>query len=279
VVEDDFEQYVLNQSTRLLRTAYLLTGDQGRAEDLVQDSLVATYRQLSRIRDVCALDAYVRTTMGHTLVSWTRRPVGRRERPASDELERMSLAAPADQDESGDEVWAAVCALPDRQRAVVVLRYCDDLTEAETATTLGCSARTVKSHAHRALARLASILRTRAAAEATTDHGRKVRERHRSNVREYARIRKPARSITDLPRAVARRITPRFVEHAQATRNGCSHSAKMTSPDSPSGSAPPESSSRRITLVRSSTRSRTPWVSTDSSAWSARLEPTTSSDW
>jgi len=74
VVEDDFEQYVLNQSTRLLRTAYLLTGDQGRAEDLVQDSLVATYRQLSRIRDVCALDAYVRTKMGHTLVSWTRRP-------------------------------------------------------------------------------------------------------------------------------------------------------------------------------------------------------------
>jgi RNA polymerase sigma-70 factor (sigma-E family) len=169
VVEDDFEQYVVNQSTKLLRTAYLLTGDRGRAEDLVQDSLVATYRHLSRIRDVRALDAYVRTTMGHTLVSWTRRPVWRRERSASEEIDRMSLAAPADPGDfgdTGDEVWAAVRALPDRQRAVVVLRYYNDLSEAEIAVALGCSAGTVKSHAHRALARLSDVLGTQAAAEA-----------------------------------------------------------------------------------------------------------------
>lgn len=168
VVEDDFEQYVESQSTRLLRIAYLLTGDLGRAEDLVQDSLVATYRHLSRIRDPRALDAYVRTTMGHTLISWTRRPVWRRERPASDELERMSLAAPADLDDTGDDVWAAVRALPDRQRAVIVLRYYDDLTEADIAATLGCSVGTVKSHAHRTLIRLSALLDARTDAEPVT---------------------------------------------------------------------------------------------------------------
>lgn len=164
VSAEQFEEYVASHSLRLLRTAYLLTGNRAQAEDLVQDSFVATYTKLGRIREVRALDSYVRKTMSNTLVSWSRRPAWKRERPVGDDL--MLLNSPAstvDSDEDG-RVWGAIRALPIRQRAVIVLRYYGDLSEVEIADALGCSIGTVKSHTHRAMARLATTLAADSAA-------------------------------------------------------------------------------------------------------------------
>ena len=149
---DDFQAYVAARSPALLRTAYLLTGHRTDAEDLLQTALAKTYLAWDRIREREALDGYVRRVMVNTQTSWWRR---RRvdEYAQADLPEQPGRDATADVD-LHDALWTALAGLPRRQRAMVVLRYYEDLSEAETAEILGISVGTVKSTTSRALVRL-----------------------------------------------------------------------------------------------------------------------------
>lgn len=142
-----FEEYVAARGRALWRSAWLLTGDRHRAEDLVQTALMKCWRRWDRIADAQAVDAYVRRTMATTYTDWWRRrwtgevPTG--------ELPEQTAGTP----DPGlrQDVVDALARLPRGQRVVVVLRYFDDLTEAQTAEALGISVGTVKSQASRAL--------------------------------------------------------------------------------------------------------------------------------
>lgn len=150
---ESFRAYVAARSPALLRTAYLLTGHRADAEDLLQTSLAKTYLAWSRIRDRDAVEAYVRRVMVNTQTSrWRRRRVDEVPMPAPPDRP-SGRDATADLD-LHDALWQALATLPARQRAMVVLRYYEDLTEAQTAEALGVSVGTVKSTTARALARL-----------------------------------------------------------------------------------------------------------------------------
>jgi RNA polymerase sigma-70 factor (sigma-E family) len=141
-----FDEFVLSRSPALLRTAFLLVRDEGRAEDLLQTSLTKAWFAWGRVEDP---EAYVRRVMVTTSASWWRRR-WTLERPSDQIPERTSGPGPArDQD-----LWVAIGHLPPRQRAVVVLRYLEDRTEADTADLLGCSVGTVKSQCSKALTKL-----------------------------------------------------------------------------------------------------------------------------
>lgn len=151
-----FETYVLTRRAALLRTAYLLTGDHADAEDLVQVTLVRVVGRWPRIAD--RPDAYVRTVLVRENISrWRRRRW--REHSVDQVVDRVDPGSPAaDAVEDRELLRAALTALAPRQRAVVVLRYVEDLSEAETAAALGVSVGTVKSQARDALARLRAAL-------------------------------------------------------------------------------------------------------------------------
>lgn len=151
--EGEFEAYVAARHAALMRTAYLLTGHRADAEDLVQVTLARTYLAWGRIRDKGAADAYVRRVMVNAQTSiWRRRRL--HEFP-SDELPEPAVAGDATASaDLHDALWRALGRLPRRARAMVVLRYYEDLTEAETAAVLGVTVGTVKSTVSRALARL-----------------------------------------------------------------------------------------------------------------------------
>lgn len=146
----DFEDFVTARSSALLRTAYLLTRDHALAEDLLQTALTKAYLAWSRIDG--SPEAYVRKILVNTYTSWWRRKWNG-EHP-TDELPEQVDADSGRDVTAGMDLWDALAQLPRRQRAVVVLRYFEDLTEAETAEALGCSVGTVKSQASRALAKL-----------------------------------------------------------------------------------------------------------------------------
>ncbi|MFI7059631.1 SigE family RNA polymerase sigma factor [Kribbella sp. NPDC050124] len=150
---DDFDEFVRGSSTRLLRTAVLLTGDRAAAEDLVQETYERVYVRWRRIHG--APEAYARKTLANLAANrWRSR--GRKPETA---LIDHDVATP-DGTEGfvvRDQLLSALQELPPRQRAVVVLRYYEDLTEAQTAEALGCSLGTVKSQASRALDRLRLI--------------------------------------------------------------------------------------------------------------------------
>ena len=152
---EDFRSYVVGRSAALLRTAYLLTGNRADAEDLLQTALAKTYLAWDRIREREAVDGYVRRVMVNTQTSWWRRR--RVDEYATDELpERLSGGGDdfSDAMTLHDALWTALAGLPKRQRAMVVLRYYEDLSEAETAAVMGVSVGTVKSTTSRALTRL-----------------------------------------------------------------------------------------------------------------------------
>lgn len=154
-IEEDFAAYVRDRGDRHLRVAVLLTGDWHTAEDLVQASLVKLYRAWPRVG--AQPDAYLWRIMVNTHRSWWRAR-WRRETPAG----RLPDGTPgddiADRQALGALVRQALARLPRRQRAVLVLRDCQDLPEAEVAALLGCSAGTVKTHAHRGLRALRQLL-------------------------------------------------------------------------------------------------------------------------
>lgn len=161
--DDGFREFVAAASPALSRSAYLLTGDHQLAEDLLQSALANTYRHWRRVRTGNPI-AYVRAAMHREQISWWRR----RRLP-----EHLS-ADPVEPSGSGD--WAgdaalritlvqALAQLPPRQRAVIVLRFYDDLSEAETARILEVSVGTVKRHAHDALAKLRATVPAEIATE------------------------------------------------------------------------------------------------------------------
>jgi len=143
---------VTTRSGSLLRSAYLLTGNRADAEDLVQAALAKTYLAWDRIEDRRALDGYVRRAMINTHISWWRRR--RLEEYPTDELPDQVVADHASASDLAETLRRAVDRLPQRMRAAVVLRYFEDMTEAEVADALGVSLGTVKSTVSRAVAKL-----------------------------------------------------------------------------------------------------------------------------
>lgn len=149
----DFEAFAASAMPALLRFGHVLTGDALRAEELVQQALVSTWIRWRRIEHDQP-HAYVRRAMVHAHTSWWRR--ANRESSLPTDYDR---AAPEAGDlAERDRTVAALRLLPPRQRAVIVLRYYEDLSEADIARTLGCSTGTVKSQSSRALRTLRAHL-------------------------------------------------------------------------------------------------------------------------
>ena len=148
----DFREFVLARGRGLLRSAYLLTGNLADAEDLVQSALAKTFQAWERIEDRNALDGYVRRAMVNTHISWWRRR--RLDEYPVDEVPDRPAADTSGSSELHDALQRAIDRLPQRMRAAVVLRYVEDMTEAEVAEVLGISQGTVKSTVSRAVAKL-----------------------------------------------------------------------------------------------------------------------------
>ncbi|WP_260478906.1 SigE family RNA polymerase sigma factor [Kibdelosporangium aridum] len=153
----DFEHFVASRSGVLLRTAYLLcAGDRGAAEDLLQDVLERMYPKWRRIKG--APEAYARAALANASVNrWRRRSRRVTETPLTD-MSHAAVSGPENEVVTRDEVVRALGVLPERMRAVLVLRFYDDLSEADTAAAMGCSVGTVKSQTSRGLDRLREVL-------------------------------------------------------------------------------------------------------------------------
>lgn len=149
---DGFDDFVAAASTRMLRSAFLLVGDRGHAEDLVQEVLERMYVAWPRIDDP---DSYSRRALVHRA---TNRWRARRRRPEVALAESHDRPSGAGFDAARLDLVRALMALPAGQRAVVVLRFLDDLSVEQTAALLGCSTGTVKSQTARALPRLRGLL-------------------------------------------------------------------------------------------------------------------------
>ncbi|GAA1805384.1 SigE family RNA polymerase sigma factor [Planosporangium flavigriseum] len=150
--EREFRDFVAARSTALLRTAYLLAGDWGAAEDLLQVALTKTYLAWRRLDGIEAVEPYARRVLVNTATSWWRRR-WHGERP-TEVLPERPIPDGLDARLERDALWAHVKELPARQRAVLVLRFYEDLSEVDTAALLGVSVGTVKSQCSRALAAL-----------------------------------------------------------------------------------------------------------------------------
>ena len=156
----DFDQFVATHVDDLLRTAYLIVWEQAEAEDLVQECLLKVARRWPRVRRMAQPRAYARRILVNLAVDGARGRARRRS-----ELEAGVAPSPIAVDplpalDTRAELLDALGELPARQRAVLVLRYFNDLTEAQVAEVLGCSPGTVKSSASRGLARLREALQT-----------------------------------------------------------------------------------------------------------------------
>lgn len=149
----DFAAYLDARQASLLRTAYLLTGHRHDAEDLTQTAFAKLYLSWDKVRDRGSIDGYVRRILVNEHTSLWRRAWKRREHPQDHST--FDVAVLDEYDEGrGSALWALVQTLPRKARAVVVLRYYEELTEAETAEVLGITVGTVKSQTSRALATL-----------------------------------------------------------------------------------------------------------------------------
>jgi len=156
---DDFDEFVADNLEQLLKTAYLITWDASEAEDLVQECLLKVARRWPRVRGLAQPRAYARRVLVNLALDDARGRARRRgeldgapavvDEPARDLLGGLETRA---------ELLDALARLTPRQRAVLVLRYFNDLTEAQTAEVLGCSPGTVKSNTSRGLARLREVL-------------------------------------------------------------------------------------------------------------------------
>lgn len=218
-LEEEFREFVTARSGALLRTAYLLAGDWSTAEDLLQIALTKTYLAWKRHGGIDAVEPYARRVLVNTSTSWWRRRWhGERptevlpERAAADEIEKQL---------DRDALWRHLRALPARQRAVLVLRYYEDLSEAQTAAMLDISPGTVKSQTSRALA----TLRRRLGTEAALD------------------LPDPAVAPDPRPRpgeaTVVRKDSPRTPGRAAAPRPAAPAPAVGGTADAPATPAPP----------------------------------------
>ena len=149
----EFAEFVAARSTALHRAAYLMVGDVSLAQDLVQEALTKTYVAWPRLRDKANAEAYTRKAITTTAITWFRRKRWSHE---------LSSDTPPDAGAPGHDdavtqsawLWAALLELPVRQRAAIVLRYYEDLTEAQTADAMGCAVGTVKSQVSAGLSKL-----------------------------------------------------------------------------------------------------------------------------
>ncbi|WP_232533983.1 SigE family RNA polymerase sigma factor [Plantactinospora sp. KBS50] len=162
-LEEEFREFVAARSAALLRTAYLLAGDWATAEDLLQTALTKTYLAWKRLGGIEAVEPYARRVLVNTATSWWRRR-WHGERP-TDVLPEQPARDRVQEQLDRDALWRHVQQLPARQRAVLVLRFYEDLSEAQTAALLNISAGTVKSQSSRALATLRRRLAAEQAAE------------------------------------------------------------------------------------------------------------------
>lgn len=153
----DFEEFVSTRSPVLLRTAYLLCGgDRGAAEDLLQDVLERVYPRWRRISG--DPESYIRAALANAAANrWRRRSRRVAEVPLASEV-APAVPGPEQGVANHDLVVRALGSLPARMRAVLVLRFFDDLSEVDTATALRCGVGTVKSQTSRGLARLRELL-------------------------------------------------------------------------------------------------------------------------
>jgi RNA polymerase sigma-70 factor (sigma-E family) len=174
--DDDFDSFVTRRWVPLVATAYLVTGDRGIAEDCVQEALVRMHRRWGRIQPAGRV-AYAHRAAVNAALSWRRR---RWTAEVSFDAARHDVGHRADDPVGVDpRLLAALRTLAPRTRAVVVLRFMEDRSEAQTAEILGCSVGTVKSLASRGVARLRKVLADDGSAVAdTTDPG--IREGRRT---------------------------------------------------------------------------------------------------
>ncbi|MDZ5441822.1 SigE family RNA polymerase sigma factor [Micromonospora sp. 4G57] len=160
-LEEEFREFVAARSGALLRTAYLLAGDWATAEDLLQTALTKTYLAWKRLGGIEAIEPYARRVLVNTSTSWWRRR-WHGERP-TDVLPERAGVDEIEQQLDRDALWRHLSALPARQRAVLVLRFYEDMSEAQTAALLEISPGTVKSQTSRALSTLRRRLGSQAA--------------------------------------------------------------------------------------------------------------------
>jgi RNA polymerase sigma-70 factor (sigma-E family) len=150
--DEEFREFMRSRWPGLVRLGYSLTGDWGAAEDLAQSALAKAYSYWSKVRQAQDPDAYVRRILVNA-----NHGRFRRRRVAEHSVEALPEVGVEDESASVDErsrLVAALQQLPPKQRSVVILRYCEDLSETQVAAVLGCSVGNVKSQASRALARL-----------------------------------------------------------------------------------------------------------------------------
>jgi RNA polymerase sigma-70 factor (sigma-E family) len=151
-----FAAYFASRSSAMRGTAYLLCGNWHRAEDLVQASFVKLYRVWHRVSATAQLDAYTRRILMRTFLDENRRGFFYRERPTAEHSDVAASAAGSVEDRM--VLLRALVEIPPRQRAVLVLRFWEDLSVDDTAKALGCSAGTVKSQAARGLAAMRELV-------------------------------------------------------------------------------------------------------------------------
>ena len=152
-VEVEFTRFVREHTAELLRTGYLLTGDGGAAEELVQDTLVRLFPKWHLVAQADVPLAYVRRSLANGFVNHTRR-ASRREFAVEILPEDIDHHDSPGQLDDRDEIWTMLRTLPDRQRAALVLRYFHDLPDDEIGAALGCREGTVRSLVSRGLAAL-----------------------------------------------------------------------------------------------------------------------------
>jgi RNA polymerase sigma-70 factor (sigma-E family) len=154
----DFDQFVARHVDDLVRTAYLIVWDEAEAEDLVQECLLKVARRWPRIRRLESPRAYARRVLVNLALDGARGRARRRSELESEAREIPIAVDPLPGIDTRAELLNALGQLPARQRTVLVLRYFNDLTEAQVAEVLGCAPGTVKSNASRGLARLREAL-------------------------------------------------------------------------------------------------------------------------
>ena len=167
--ETEFADFFAGTWARLFRTTYAVAGDVGHAEDALQSAFAKAYATWHRVRSTGHPEAYVRRMAVNEVLRARRRAWWRAERSGTPPEATAAPAGSSTEDDFADraEVWEALMSLAPRQRAVLVLRYYEDLSEQEIADVLNCSRGTVKSQASDAL----SALRRRHAAGATSTEG------------------------------------------------------------------------------------------------------------
>jgi RNA polymerase sigma-70 factor (sigma-E family) len=154
---EDYAELVAARAPALLRLAVMLTGNRVEAEDLLQATLVRTQAHAQRIPTMGAPAAYLRKALVHEHLSGLRR-IGRRVRTSPLEGHDVASTDEVAGADRRDATWRLLAKLPPRQRAVLVLRFYEDLPDRDIAVVLGCSEGTVRSNASRALATLRSRL-------------------------------------------------------------------------------------------------------------------------